>query len=50
MAFILISERPSFLQEVLRSNYDKDPFTKPVSAMIGTRTSTRHRSFAFASV
>merc|ERR1711974_316759 len=35
MAFILISERPSFLQEVLRSNYDKDPFTKPVSAMIG---------------
>lgn len=35
MAFILISERPSFLQEVLRSNYDKDPFAKPVSAMIG---------------
>jgi len=35
MAFILISERPSFLQEVLRSTYDKDPFTKPVSAMIG---------------
>jgi hypothetical protein len=38
VAFILISERPSLLQEVLRSNYDKDPFTKPVSAMIGNQS------------
>lgn len=35
MAYILISERPSLLQEVLGSSYNKDPFNKPVAAMIG---------------
>jgi len=35
VAYILISERPSLLQEVLGSSYNKDPFNKPVAAMIG---------------
>ncbi len=40
VAFVLISERPSMLQEVLKSHYEKDPFSKPVADMIGMWTVT----------
>ncbi len=50
VAFVLISERPSMLQEVLKSHYEKDPFSKPVADMIGGWTVTFETMSMFVTI